>query len=43
MKTFEESTRSKKSVASMIENRKDEKKPAIGKENKAVNGIIRSY
>ena len=39
MKTYEESTKSKKSVASMIENRKDEKKPAKGKENKAVKGI----
>ena len=36
MKTFEESTKSKKTVASMIENRKDDKKPAKGKENKPV-------
>ena len=37
MKTFEESAKSKKTVASMIEN-KEEKKPAKGKENKPVKG-----
>ncbi|XP_067679324.1 signal recognition particle receptor subunit alpha-like [Haliotis asinina] len=36
MRTFEKSDKSKKTVASMIENKKDEKKPAKGKENKPV-------
>lgn len=36
MKTFDESVKSKKTVSSMIENKKEEKKPAKGKENKPV-------
>lgn len=40
MKTFEESAKSKKTVASMVENKKDEKKPAKGKENKPVKESI---
>ncbi|XP_076112155.1 signal recognition particle receptor subunit alpha-like isoform X1 [Mytilus galloprovincialis] len=36
MKTFDESLKSKKTVSSMIENKKEEKKPAKGKENKPV-------
>ena len=41
MKTFEESGKSKKTVSSMIEHRKDEpaKKPAKGKENKPVKSM----
>ncbi|GFO45885.1 signal recognition particle receptor subunit alpha-like [Plakobranchus ocellatus] len=35
MRNFEESAKSKKTVSSMIENKKEEKKPAKGKENKA--------
>ena len=36
MKTFDESAKSKKTVSSMIENKKTDKKPAKGKENKPV-------
>lgn len=35
MRNFDESAKSKKTVSSMIENRKEEKKPSKGKENKA--------
>jgi len=41
MKSFEESEKSKKTVKSMIENKKEDnttKKPAKGKENKPVKG-----
>ena len=40
MKTFDESAKSKKTVSSMIENKKTEKKPAKGKENKPVKSKL---
>ena len=39
MRTFDESAKSKKTVSSMIENKKVEKKPARGKENKPVKSM----
>lgn len=39
MRTFEDSQKSKKTVASMIEGKKDEKKGNKGKENKVSKGI----
>lgn len=44
MKTFEESEKSKKTVKSMIENKKEEttKKSAKGKENKPVKSMYSS-
>ena len=39
MRTFEDSQKSKKTVASMIENKKDEKKGNKGKENKLPKGM----
>uniref|UniRef100_A0A0B7AIA1 SRP54-type proteins GTP-binding domain-containing protein n=2 Tax=Arion vulgaris TaxID=1028688 RepID=A0A0B7AIA1_9EUPU len=38
MRTFEDSQKSKKTVSSMIENKKEEKKPNAGKENKVPKG-----
>ena len=38
MRSFESSQKSKKTVASMIENKKDDKKAGKGKENKAPKG-----
>lgn len=38
MRTFEESVKSKKTVASMIENKKEDKKTGKGKENKSPKG-----
>ncbi|BFZ25505.1 hypothetical protein BsWGS_28544 [Bradybaena similaris] len=38
MRTFEDSQKSKKTVSSMIENKKEEKKPMKGKENKVPKG-----
>lgn len=40
MKTFEESQKSKKTVSSMIENKKDDKKQTKGKENKVPKGNL---
>ncbi|XP_059145305.1 signal recognition particle receptor subunit alpha-like [Physella acuta] len=40
MKTFEESLKSKKTVSSMIENKKDDKKQTKGKENKVPKGKL---
>ncbi|XP_035825296.1 signal recognition particle receptor subunit alpha homolog isoform X2 [Aplysia californica] len=39
MRTFEDSQKSKKTVSSMIENKKEEKKPLKGKENKVPKGV----
>ncbi|RUS77229.1 hypothetical protein EGW08_015004 [Elysia chlorotica] len=41
MRNFDESAKSKKTVSSMIENKKEEKKPAKGKENKASKSMTR--
>ena len=40
MRNFDESAKSKKTVSSMIENKKEEKKPAKGKENKTSKSMF---